>query len=187
MSRRPYFAHVVLKMSAAILTLSVVAAIETVPAAAQQLKRTERHKDWSVFVNTRAASKYCYAATTPVKTTAKRGGRAVPSIKRDSPFLMVTTFPDRKAVNEVSVRVGYQLDKNKPPSLKVGNASFKMFSDGEDAWSEQPADDSKIVAAFRRGSDAVLTAVSTRGTVVTDTFSLRGFTDAVNSVQRLCK
>ena len=37
------------------------------------------------------------------------------------------------------------------------------------------------------GADAVITGVSTRGTTTTDTFSLRGFTAAINEARKLCK
>lgn len=157
------------------------------PAEAQQLQRTERHKNWSVFVQNQGGPKYCYAATTPTKTSARRDGRAIDSITRDKAFLMVTTFPEQNAVNEVSVRVGFPIDAKKTATLRVGAKTFQMFSDGEDAWSERPELDKDIVAAFRAGATATVTTISTRGTEVTDEFSLVGFTDAVNSVRRLCR
>ena len=171
--------------------LTLVAVILTslgpVTAAAQELQRAERHKNWSVFVRTSGPTKVCFAATTPSKTSAKRGGAAVASITRDRPMLKVSSFPDQKAVNEVSIDVGYPVDAKKTSTLSIGSKNFTMFSDEETVWSNGPEDDGAIVKAFRAGATAKLVAVSKRGTEVTDEFSLLGFTDAVNSVRRLCR
>ncbi len=166
--------------------VAVAVALAT-PAAAQTLNRVAAHDNWSVFVQETGGSKYCYAATTPVDTRASRGGQALDQITRDPAFLMVSTFPERDAVNEVSVRVGFPIDANQAAKLAVGSKSFGMFSDGEDAWSEKPADDPEIVAAFKAGATAEVTTISTRGTTVIDEFSLVGFTAALNDVAKRCQ
>ena len=71
-------------------------------------------------------------------------------------------------------------------SLDVGGTKFEMFTEGEMAWSASPADDAKIITAMKRGSDAVLTGVSGRGTKTEDTFSLFGFTAAVEDAEKRC-
>jgi hypothetical protein len=62
-----------------------------------------------------------------------------------------------------------------------------MFTDGENAWAPTPADDSQLVKAFRAGVDVIVEGVSTRGTTTVDTFSLLGFTAALESAQGRCK
>ncbi|PKP62545.1 MAG: hypothetical protein CVT86_07515, partial [Alphaproteobacteria bacterium HGW-Alphaproteobacteria-8] len=52
---------------------------------------------------------------------------------------------------------------------------------------ENSAADDQIVAAMKRGTDAVLTGVSNRGTTTIDTYSLLGFTAALDEAQRLCR
>ncbi len=54
------------------------------------------------------------------------------------------------------------------------------------AWSASDADDAKIVTAMKRGTDAKLTAFSSRGTKTEDTFSLFGFTAAVEEAEKRC-
>ena len=44
-----------------------------------------------------------------------------------------------------------------------------------------------MVASMRRGSTAVVTGVSSRGTTTVDNFSLSGFTAAVNEAESRCK
>ncbi len=48
------------------------------------------------------------------------------------------------------------------------------------------ADDAKIVTALKRGTNAILSARSGRGTLTKDTFSLSGFTAAVEDAEKRC-
>jgi len=43
-----------------------------------------------------------------------------------------------------------------------------------------------VVAAMKRGKSAVLSARSSRGTITKDTFSLLGFTAAVDDAAKRC-
>ena len=48
------------------------------------------------------------------------------------------------------------------------------------------SDDAKMVTAMKRGAGAIITGVSGRGTVTKDTFSLLGFTAAVEDAEKRC-
>jgi|UniRef100_UPI00260F6E3D invasion protein IalB len=54
------------------------------------------------------------------------------------------------------------------------------------AWAASAQEDQQIVTAMKRGADAVLTARSARGTQTKDTFSLIGFTAAVEDADARC-
>jgi invasion protein IalB len=54
------------------------------------------------------------------------------------------------------------------------------------AWAASEQDDARLITAMKRGSDAVLTARSSRGTQTQDTFSLLGFTAAVEDADARC-
>ena len=75
-------------------------------------------------------------------------------------------------------------------TLAVGSDSFTLGpgqgESGEWAWTD-PSDDSRVVAALRRGADAKLTGTSSRGTTTEDTFSLMGFTAAVEDAEARCR
>ena len=70
--------------------------------------------------------------------------------------------------------------------MNVGGTEFEMFTEGEWAWPATPADDAKMITAMKRGATAVLTARSSRGTQTKDTFSLLGFTAAVEDAEKRC-
>ena len=58
--------------------------------------------------------------------------------------------------------------------------------EGEAAWTDSAAQDDQVVSSMRRGAKAVITGVSSRGTTTVDTFSLLGFTAAVEEAARRC-
>jgi hypothetical protein len=92
--------------------------------------------------------------------------------------------------NEVSFTGGYPFREGSTVSLAVGSETFTLGPGqgdaGEWAWTD-PSDDSRVVAAMRRGATAKLTGVSGRGTTTADTFSLSGFTAAVEDAEARCR
>ena len=64
--------------------------------------------------------------------------------------------------------------------------SFDLFADGEWAWPGTSDDDATILAALKKGTTAVLTARSAKGTQTKDSFSLRGFTAAMDEAAKQC-
>ena len=60
-------------------------------------------------------------------------------------------------------------------------------AEDEMAWASSAEEDGKIIAAMKRGAKAVVTARSSRGTTTKDTFSLLGFTAAVDEAKNRCK
>jgi hypothetical protein len=71
-------------------------------------------------------------------------------------------------------------------NLNISDNEFELFTDGEWAWPATTADDAKIVTAMKRGASAIVTGVSSRGTTTKDTFSLLGFTAAVEDAESRC-
>ena len=54
-------------------------------------------------------------------------------------------------------------------------------------WPASAAEDAKITTSMRRGASAVVTGLSSRETTTEDTFSLLGFTAAVDDAGQRCK
>ena len=70
--------------------------------------------------------------------------------------------------------------------LNIDGTKFQLTAVGEWAWPESSEADGKVVAAMKRGKSAVLSARSSRGTITKDTFSLLGFTAAVDDAAKRC-
>lgn len=171
----------------AAVAVAAVASLSLSGATAQEkLEAVKTIKDWSVFQVDDGRSKLCWTVTSPTKSTARRGGQTV-QVRRGDIFLMVAVRPADGVKNEVSFLAGYPFKKGSKVEAKVGSKTFSLFTDGENAWTPTSKDDDQVVAAFRRGSTAMLTGVSSRGTETVDTFSLSGFTAALKHASDLCK
>jgi len=164
-------------------TLSLTVAHE---AQAQQVaNRVDAKRDWSVFTAD-ADGKVCWIVTQPKSTTARRGGKPV-QVNRGDIYLMVSVRPNQGVKNEVSVVSGYPYAPGSKVEAKIGSAKFSMFTAGENGWLDNPDIDARMIVAMTGGSTAIVTGSSERGTETTDTFSLLGFTDAMNLAKDLCK
>ncbi|MEM7544090.1 MAG: invasion associated locus B family protein [Pseudomonadota bacterium] len=165
----------------------VVAVIMALPGAAvaQSSEAVGAKRDWSIFKQGSAADRQCWIVSQPTTSTASRGGRPV-DVNRGDIFLMVAIRPGAQVKNEVSMIAGYPFRSGSSVTMQVSNSKFEMFTDGEGAWTDSAAKDDEVVAAMRRGANAKLTGTSSRGTQTVDTFSLIGFTAALEEARALC-
>lgn len=156
----------------------------TVAAQEQSSNRVNAATDWSVFVEQDPMQ--CWVVSTPRETVNTRDGRVV-SVQRGEILMFVSFWPGEERLGEVSFTGGYPFAEGSTVTMRVGDASFELFTTGEMAWAASPQDDQRMITAMKRGSDAVLTARSSRGTQTQDTFSLMGFTAAVEDAETRCR
>ena len=173
-------------VAAAVLGGALAWAAAPGDAMAQTQKRVDAKKDWSIFQAGTEAQRLCWIVSQPTQKAAFRNGKAV-SVNRGDIFLMVAIRPGDGVQNEVSFLSGYPFKNGSEVKASVGNDDFTMFTEGETAWAPSAQDDSALVAAFRKGSNAKFEGTSTRGTKTVDTFSLSGFTAALEAAAELCK
>ncbi len=160
-------------------------------AAAQAVSENQVNAitDWSVFEHKDGDTKECWAVATATESVNTRGGQVV-AVRRSDILLMVTFVNSASGQNvdsQVGFTGGYPFAGGSSVEVAIGDQSFSLFTEGEWAWAVSSGDDTKLVAAMKRGADASLTARSSRGTVTKDTFSLRGFTAAVEDAEKRCK
>ena len=161
-------------------------ALQAATGAAQTLEeRVGGHRDWSVYEHGGGANRVCWVASTPKRWEARRGGSRV-QVRRGEIFFNVAVRPGQGVANEASFIAGYPLDEDQEVRVSIGDDRFQMFSEGETAWLENTERDDDLVAAMRRGLEAEVRGVSTRGTTTIDTFSLLGFTAALEDARALC-
>ncbi len=127
----------------------------------------------------------CWSVSKPRESENSRDGRTV-SVRRGDVLLFVTHRVGG-ARGEVSFTGGYPFAPGSTVGVDVDGQAFELVSDGEWAWAANPEADAAILEAMKRGANAVLTARSGRGTQTKDTFSLQGFTAALNEAEARCK
>lgn len=152
-------------------------------AQAQSTNRVAAETDWSVFVEDNPTE--CWGVSTPKSSVNSRDGRVV-AVNRGQTLLMVFYRPSAGARGQVAFTGGYPFASGSTVNLDIGGTAFELFTEGEWAWPATADDDNKIITAMKRGADAVLTGRSGRGTQTKDTFSLLGFTAAVEDAAKRC-
>ena len=171
------------------IALGVVGALALLaPAGAmaqeeQSTNRVAAETDWSVFVEDDPTE--CWAVSQPKETVNTRDGRVV-AVRRGEILLFTFFRPGAGIEGQVTFTGGYPFAEGSTVNVNIGGTEFELYTDGEWAWPATPEDDRRIIAAMKAGADAVLTARSTRGTTTKDTFSLMGYTAALEEAQRRC-
>lgn len=154
-----------------------------VASAQESNKQVAAKTDWSVFVEN--SPKECWAVSTFKESVNTRNG-AVVAVRRTQTLLMVFFRPDADVRSQIGFTGGYPFKSGSTVNLKVDEESYDLFTEGEWAWPQDAAQDSKIVAAMKRGKKAVIVGESGRGTRTEDTFSLLGFTAAHDDAGKRC-
>lgn len=172
-----------LKIAPMIMGLGLALTASVTQAQDQSTNRVAAKTDWSVFVEN--DPKECWGVSAPKETVNTRDGRVV-AVRRGDILLFVFYRPQADVKGQVTFTGGYPFAEGSTVNLNISGTEFELFTDGEWAWPASAADDAKIVTAMKRGAQAVLTARSARGTQTKDTFSLLGFTAAIEDADKRC-
>lgn len=150
-------------------------------AQAEQPKVLGEHGDWTAWTYNEGGNLICYMSSSPKKDEGKY-------TKRGDIYVIITHRPAEKAYDEVSFVAGYTFKSGAPLVIKIGNKTFRnTFTDGDKAWMVSNTEDKNLIAAMKRGDRMIVDGTSSRGTATKDTYSLKGFTSAYNSISAKCK
>lgn len=155
---------------------SLAAASGTVAAEPKQIGV---FKAWSAHRVGAGKQLLCYVYAVPGQSRGK--------YKRRGPtYIQVTHRAKDGARNEVSVMAGYAYKPDSEAIVDIDGRKFKLFTQGDGAWTRGGKQDAALVAAMRAGKTMILRGTSSRGTRTTDTYSLKGFTVAHNAIGKAC-
>lgn len=164
------------------LAAAALGLVATVAGAQESTNRVATMTDWNVF--TEESPKECWGVSKPKESVNTRDGQPV-SVRRGDILLFVTFRPGKPG--EISFTGGYPFASGSTVDVTIDGQPYQLFTDGEWAWPGSAADDAALLAAMKRGTTAVMTARSGRGTQTQDTFSLRGFTAAMEDAEKRCQ
>ncbi|MEL6227106.1 MAG: invasion associated locus B family protein [Pseudomonadota bacterium] len=154
---------------------SLGVALLATPALAQEPQLVGEFRDWQVHEHSGQPAKICFATSQP-KETSPRG------ISRSTAFFYVSAWPKDGVKAEVSVKLGFQAPGDSNVLVQIGSSRFNLFAKGDKAFVEDPRDELKLLDAMKAGSFMVVTANTTSGSRVKDTYSLIGVTAALNRI-----
>jgi hypothetical protein len=137
---------------------------------------------WGAYTATPNGKKVCFALAKPSSSKTNP-----PNRPRDPAYAFVSTRPAEKVVNEVSIMIGYTLKPGSESSLEVGGASYAMYTQGDGLWIKNAAEEERMVEAMRKSADVTVKGISAKGTETTDTFSLKGLSQALDRLAQDCR
>ncbi len=171
-----------LALTASACAFATAASAQPKPSPTDQATLLGQFGDWGAYKATPDGKKVCFALSKPTKAVTEPAGR-----KRDPSYAFVSTRPAENVRNEVSVIVGYPQKEGVDASATVGVAHYAMYTENDGAWVKNAAEEAQMVEAMRKGADLVVKSVSSHGTRTTDTYSLKGLSQALDKVAEECK
>ena len=137
---------------------------------------------WGAYTAAPNGKKVCFALAKPSSSKTNP-----PNRPRDPAYAFVSTRPAEKVTNEVSIMIGYTLKPGSESSLEVGGASYAMYTQGDGLWIKNAAEEEQMVNAMRKSADVTVKGMSAKGTETTDTFSLKGLSQALDRIAQECR
>ncbi|CAN5474886.1 hypothetical protein BH11PSE4_BH11PSE4_41880 [soil metagenome] len=160
------------------------AAPAAAPAAAGGAEPTliGQFGSWGAYTANPNGKKVCFALAKPSSSKTNP-----PNRPRDPAYAFISTRPAEKVTNEVSIMIGYQLKPGSESALEVGGARYAMYTQGDGLWIKNAAEEDRMVEALRKSADVTVKGVSAKGTETTDTFSLKGLSQALDRLAQDCR
>ena len=134
-----------------------------------------QYGQWTAATYGQGSSKVCYAFTIAQSST--------PALKERGK-VMLTVSERQNSHNEVSVTSGYDYPHDAKVRLTVGSAVFSFYTQKNVAFA---AGGTKAVIAFKIGNAASVASSAPNGhDLITDQFSLSGFSAAYDAITHAC-
>jgi len=141
-----------------------------------------QYGEWGAYTASPGGKKICFAIAKPTST------ETVPSNRPRNPtYLFITSRPADKVTSEVSIIIGYPFKPGSEASVGIGAATFALYTQQDGAWIKNATEEAHLVDAMRDGNSAMVKGVSVKGTQSTDTYSLKGLSQALDRTGQDCK
>jgi hypothetical protein len=160
------------------------AAAEPAAAVAGGVKPTllGQYGDWGAYTASPGGKKICFAIAKPSTSES-----IPPNRPRNPSYMFISSRPADKVTNEVSIIIGYPFKPSTEATAEVGTTSFALYTQQDGAWIKNAAEEAHMIDAMRAGQSAVVEGVSAKGTQSTDTFTLKGLSQALDRTGQECK
>jgi hypothetical protein len=147
--------------------------------AAGKAEQVATFGDWGVYA-TQGRDRTCYAMSQPKD-------RQPSKLKRDPAYLFVSTRPGEGVRNEVAIMLGFATKDNGDPSADIDGAGYELVTKTQNAWVKDPAKEKEFVDSLKRGAKLTVKAMSSKGNLTTDVYSLKGISQALDRAAKECQ
>jgi hypothetical protein len=150
--------------------------------AGAQPKLLGQYAEWGAYTASPGGKKVCFAIAKPTSSQTNP-----PNRPRNPIYMFISTRPADKVTNEVSIIIGYPFKPGSEASAQIGSTSFALYTQLDGAWIKNAAEEAQMVDAMRGGDNAIVKGESAKGTQTTDTFNLKGVSQALDRIAQECK
>ena len=137
--------------------------------------------EWGAYAAQNGRSRTCYALAQPKERTPKA------KLKDASAYIFISTRPAENIHNEVAINLGYPTKDGSAAITDIDGDSYELITKGTNAWVKDQSREREFVGAMRGGAKLVVKAASSKGTSTTDSYSLKGLSDALARAVQECK
>ena len=122
---------------------------------------------------------WCYIGSLPLKSdlpdTKKRGENYI--------LVYKLIGSDEKIIQ---IEAGYNYNLSADILVKIDQAEYGFYTTKDSSDTAWTNNDSEVIYAMKMGLELILNGESSRGTITNDTYTLKGFTAALNKLNEDC-
>lgn len=157
-----------------------MAPLAATPAFAQSPSQIKQNKAWGSYKHTTSDGKVCFVLSVPTEKLPVKKDNKV--IDHGDIYFTLTKRPGQNVRLEPQFKAGYSFQENSKVVVDIDGKKYSLFTRGADAWLENPAEETAMVASMKAGSNMKIFAASRRGTKTNYTYSLSGVTASLNDI-----
>ena len=121
-------------------------------------------------------SDYCFIQSIPVKSKMPEG-----KSRGEHGMLVYTMNQSPDLIVQITAGFNYKFDDS--IKVNIDKIDYDFYTADDTAWAKS---DKKVIYAMKKGLELISTGISNKGTKVTDTYTLQGFTSALNKLEKDC-
>ncbi|HEY9211959.1 MAG TPA: invasion associated locus B family protein [Ancylobacter sp.] len=135
---------------------------------------------WSAWSYKGSSSIRCFTYSEPVSMQPA-------ALDHGDVLFFLKAIRNGPARTEASFKTGYNFAQGSNVVITIGDETFRMMTDGQNAWLRRLEREPELLAAMQNGSSMSVGATSARGNATSYEFSLAGVTAATAKILNQCR
>lgn len=160
--------------------LALLAGLMPLAGQAQSVRVLGDFRDWSAYATSQNGAATCFAMSKAKSVSPAPDGFT-------EAYLYLTHRAGQQVRNELNLVAGFTFAPDSEATLSVGSNSYALFTQGDAAWLDNPAEADTLAGVMRAGSTLVIEGTSDKGIRIAETFSLSGATAASKAIDGECR
>lgn len=142
----------------------------------------EEYGDWGAYTASPNGKKVCFAIAKPTSSETKPANRP-----RNPAYMFISDRPADKVTNEIFIIIGYPFRSNSEAKAEIGSTTFGLYTQGDGAWVRNASEEAHMIELMRSADTMLVKGMSSRGTQSSDTYSLKGLSEALDRTAKECQ